>query len=280
MQEQDGSKFDIGARLESLRRRHEALQWEGSFRDYFELVTQNPRLAQLSHARINDMVHAVGVEKLNEGARDELIRYNFFASELYGIEEPIARIVEYFQSAAQRLEVRKRILLLMGPVGGGKSTIVTMLKRGLEEYTRAEDGAVYAIKDCPMHEEPLHLIPQELRAEIDKHYGIYIEGDLCPQCRYALEHTYGGRHEDVPVQRIAFSEKQRVGIGTFTPSDPKSQDITRADRLDRPLDHRRGRRRERPARLPLRRRTEHRQPRPDGIRRDAQVRREVSVLRC
>jgi serine protein kinase len=226
-EEQDGKhSFNISERLEDLRREHEALQWEGSFRDYFELVTQNPRLAELSHARINDMIHAAGVDKLNEGTRDEVARYNFFAHELFGIEEPLARIVEYFKSAAQRLEVRKRILLLMGPVGGGKSTIVTLLKRGLEEWTRAAAGAVYAIKDCPMHEEPLHLIPQELRAEIEKHYGIYIEGDLCPQCRYALEHTYGGRHEDVKVQRILFSEKERVGIGTFTPSDPKSQDIT------------------------------------------------------
>ncbi|HLL76408.1 MAG TPA: hypothetical protein VK421_14240 [Pyrinomonadaceae bacterium] len=227
-EEQDGKphSFNISERLELLRRDREALHWEGSFRDYFELVTQNPRLAQLSHARVNDMIHAAGVEKLNEGTRDEVARYNFFAAELYGIEEPLARIVEYFKSAAQRLEVRKRILLLMGPVGGGKSTIVTMLKRGLEDYTRTGAGAVYAIKDCPMHEEPLHLIPAELRPEIEKHYGIYIEGDLCPQCRYALEHTYNGRHEDVRVQRILFSEKERVGIGTFAPSDPKSQDIT------------------------------------------------------
>jgi predicted Ser/Thr protein kinase/intein/homing endonuclease len=221
-EEQDGKhNFNISERLESLRREREALQWEGTFRDYFELVTQNPRLAELSHARINDMIHAAGVAKLNEGTRDEVTRYNFFAAELFGIEEPLARIVEYFKSAAQRLEVRKRILLLMGPVGGGKSTIVTMLKRGLEEYTRTDTGAVYAIKDCPMHEEPLHLIPQQLRAEIEKHYGIYIEGDLCPQCRYALEHTYQGRHEDVRVQRMTFSEKERVGIGTFSPSDPK-----------------------------------------------------------
>jgi serine protein kinase len=101
-----------------------------------------------------------------------------------------------------------------------------MLKRGLEDWTKTEAGAVYAIKDCPMHEEPLHLIPHQLRAEVEKHYGIYIEGDLCPQCRYALEHSYGGRHEDVKVHRVGFSEKERVGIGTFSPSDPKSQDIT------------------------------------------------------
>ena len=227
MQEQDGKKeFNISERLEDLRRESEALRWEGSFRDYFELVAQNPRIAQLSHARINDMVHAGGVDRLNEGTQHELLSYNFFASELFGIEEPIARIVEYFKSAAQRLEVRKRILLLMGPVGGGKSTIVNMLKRGLEDWTKTDGGAVYAIKDCPMHEEPLHLIPQQLRAEVEKHYGIYIEGDLCPQCRYSLERTYGGRHEEVKVHRVAFSEKERVGIGTFSPSDPKSQDIT------------------------------------------------------
>ena len=227
MQEQDGnSKFSITDRLRALREEREALRWEGTFQDYFELVTRNPRLAQLSHARVNEMIHAAGIEKLNEGGRDELIRYNFFADELYGIEESIARIVEYFKSAAQRLEVRKRILLLMGPVGGGKSTIVALIKRGLENWTRTEEGAVYGIKGCPMHEDPLHLVPHELRPEIERLYGIYIEGDLCPHCTYQLQHNTGGRHEDVRVERVIFSEKDRVGIGTFAPSDPKSQDIT------------------------------------------------------
>jgi serine protein kinase len=218
--------FNISEMLESHRRERERLKWEGTFRDYFELVTGNPRLAELSHARICDMILAPGVEKIAEGTRDEIARYKFFSDELFGIEEPIAKLAEYFKSAAQRLEVRKRILLLMGPVGGGKSTIVSMLKRGLENWTRTEQGAVYAIKDCPMHEEPLHLIPLELRPEIEKHYGLYIEGELCPQCRYNLEHVYHGRHEEVLVERILFSEKDRIGIGTFAPSDPKSQDIT------------------------------------------------------
>jgi serine protein kinase len=172
------------------------------------------------------MLLAAGVEKINEGSRDEIVRYNFFSDELFGIEGPVSKIVEYFKSAGQRLEVRKRILLLMGPVGGGKSTIVTLLKRGLEKWSRTGNGAVYAIKDCPMQEEPLHLIPPELRHEIEKLYGLYIEGELCPQCRYNLEHVYRGRHEDVLVHRIVFSEKDRIGIGTFAPSDPKSQDIT------------------------------------------------------
>ena len=228
MQQQDGNNknFSITERLKALREERESLRWQGTFQEYFELVTQNPRLAQLSHARVNEMIHFAGVEKINEGSRDELAKYNFFADDLYGIEESIARIVEYFKSAAQRLEVRKRILLLMGPVGGGKSTIVTLIKRGLEEWTKSEQGAVYGIKGCPMHEDPLHLIPHELRPEIERLYGIYIEGDLCPHCSYELLHNTGGRHEDVMVERIVFSEKDRTGIGTFAPSDPKSQDIT------------------------------------------------------
>ncbi|HEX8398420.1 MAG TPA: PrkA family serine protein kinase [Pyrinomonadaceae bacterium] len=228
MQQQDGNNknFSITERLKALREERESLRWQGTFQEYFELVTQNPRLAQLSHARVNEMIHFAGVEKINEGSRDELAKYNFFAEDLYGIEESIAKIVEYFKSAAQRLEVRKRILLLMGPVGGGKSTIVTLIKRGLEEWTKSEQGAVYGIKGCPMHEDPLHLIPHELRPEIERLYGIYIEGDLCPHCSYELLHNTGGRHEDVMVERIVFSEKDRTGIGTFAPSDPKSQDIT------------------------------------------------------
>ncbi len=225
MAEQD-KKLSLSELLEAHRRERERLVWEGSFRDYFELVTGNPRLSSLSHARICDMILASGTEKIAEGTRDEITRYKFFSDELFGIEEPIARVVEYFKSAAQRLEVRKRILLLMGPVGGGKSTIVSMLKRGLEQWAQTEVGAVYAIKNCPMHEEPLHLIPPVLRPEIEKHYGLYIEGELCPQCRYNLDHVYHGKHEDVLIERIAFSEKDRIGIGTFAPSDPKSQDIT------------------------------------------------------
>jgi serine protein kinase len=168
------------------------------------------------------MIMDAGVETNRNGEP----HYNFFSQEIFGIEKPLQQIVEYFHSAAQRLEVRKRVLLLMGPVGGGKSTIVYLIKRGLEAYSRTETGALYAIKDCPMHEEPLHLIPNDLRSDVEKEFGIYIEGDLCPHCRYMVDTQYTGHIEDVPVKRLAFSEKYRVGVGTFTPSDPKSQDIS------------------------------------------------------
>lgn len=110
----------------------------------------------------------------------------------------------------------------MGPVSGGKSTLVTLLKRGLEQFSRTEKGAIYAIDGCPMHEEPLHLIPLELRPEVEKEIGVRIEGNLCPSCQMRLRTEYGGDISKVPVERVIVSEDNRVGIGTFSPSDPKS----------------------------------------------------------
>ncbi len=214
--------MDLVKRLEEYRDRERGLQWEGTFAQYFEIATKKQEVARLSHERIYHMIMDAGVETNRNGEP----HYNFFSQEIFGIEKPLQQIVEYFHSAAQRLEVRKRVLLLMGPVGGGKSTIVYLIKRGLEAYSRTEAGAVYAIKDCPMHEEPLHLIPSDLRSDVEKEFGIYIEGDLCPHCRYMVDTQYKGHIEDLPVKRLAFSEKYRVGVGTFTPSDPKSQDIS------------------------------------------------------
>jgi predicted Ser/Thr protein kinase len=213
--------MDLVKRLEEYRDRERELAWEGTFAQYFEIATKQPSVAQLSHERIYNMIMAAGTETSRSGDP----RYKFFSQEIFGLEKPLQQIAEYFHSAAQRLEVRKRILLLMGPVGGGKSTIVYLLKRGLEQYTRTQEGAIYAIRDCPMHEEPLHLIPPELREDVEREFGLYIEGDLCPHCRWMVEEKYGGKIEEVPVRRIGFSEKNRVGIGTFTPSDPKSQDV-------------------------------------------------------
>ncbi|MBV8695318.1 MAG: hypothetical protein JO183_07515 [Ktedonobacteraceae bacterium] len=209
--------MDLVKRLEEYQDRERGLAWEGTFEQYFEIATKRPEVTQLSHERIYHMIMDAGVEASRNGDP----RYKFFSQEIFGIEKPLQQIVDYFHSAAQRLEVRKRILLLMGPVGGGKSTIVALLKRGLESYSRTDAGAIYAIKDCPMHEEPLHLIPYDLRSDVEKEFGLYIEGDLCPHCRYMVDNQYRGRIETVPVKRITFSEKYRVGIGTFTPSDPK-----------------------------------------------------------
>ncbi len=209
-------------RLNAYRAREEELHWEGTFSDYLDIVRKQPSVAKTAHARIYDMIATAGIDTDAEGNR----HYRFFDSELFGLETALERLVEeYFHAAARRLDVRKRILLLMGPVSGGKSTIVTTLKRGLEAFSRTGEGALYGIKGCPMHEEPLHLIPNELRQTFTEEYGVMIEGNLCPSCRLKLETEYAGDFERVPVERVVLSEESRVGIGTFSPSDPKSQDI-------------------------------------------------------
>ncbi|MBT2291682.1 PrkA family serine protein kinase [Paenibacillus albidus] len=213
--------MDIFERIASYRAENNRLAWSGTFKDYIELLKQDPSPAKTAHSRVYDMIKSHGVEDIN-GRK----RYKFFEQEIFGLDRAVEKLVEeYFHSAARRLDVRKRILLLMGPVSGGKSTLVTLLKRGLEQYSRTDAGAVYAIEGCPMHEDPLHLIPLELRPEIEKELGVRIEGNLCPSCQMRLKNEYGGDIEKVSVVRVLLSEEERVGIGTFSPSDPKSQDI-------------------------------------------------------
>ncbi|MDM5230469.1 PrkA family serine protein kinase [Lysinibacillus pakistanensis] len=213
--------MNILDKVKSYREEENRLKWEGTFADYLSIIKERPEVAQTAHSRVYNMIKSAGVEE-----RDGQKMYKFFGQEIFGLETAIERLVEeYFHPAARRLDVRKRILLLMGPVSGGKSTIVTLLKRGLEQFSRTEEGAVYAIKGCPMHEDPLHLIPHHLRNEFFEEYGIRIEGSLSPLNTMRLEKEYDGRIENVMIERITFSEDKRVGIGTFTPSDPKSQDI-------------------------------------------------------
>nr|WP_090890517.1 PrkA family serine protein kinase [Evansella caseinilytica] len=213
--------MEILNKIQQHREEEGRLKWEGTFAEYLEILRERPEVAQTAHSRIYNMIKDAGVEE-----KDGRKRYKFFENQIFGLEDAIERLVEeYFHSAARRLDVKKRILLLMGPVSGGKSTIVTMLKRGLEAYSRTDRGAVYAIKGCPMHEDPLHLIPHSMREDFFEEFGIRIEGNLSPLNMMRLEQDYDGRIEDVLVERIFFSEDRRVGVGTFSPSDPKSQDI-------------------------------------------------------
>ena len=213
--------MDILKKIEKFREDEQKLKWEGTFAEYLDILKEKPIVAQSAHSRVYNMIRDAGIEEV-----DGTKKYNFFSGQLFGLEDSLERLIEeYFHPAAKRLDVRKRILLLMGPVSGGKSTLVSLLKRGLENYSLNDSGAIYAIKGCPMHEDPLHLIPQYLRQDFFEEYGIRIEGNLSPLNVMRLEQEYGSRIEDVMVERIFLSEDKRVGIGTFSPSDPKSQDI-------------------------------------------------------
>jgi len=240
------------------RDKYHELHWEGSFDDYLKLVGENPRVARNAFQRLYDMILSYGYEEFEEG-RDTLIRYNFFNDPLsdgrdavFGLERSLMHLVNALKSAAFGYGTDRRILLLHGPVGSAKSTIVRMLKKGLEAYSRTKDGVMYTFQwrdgesnqwvDCPMHEDPLRLVPSDVREgllrEIHKaHPGLYevkVDGDLCPFCRYLntqFSKAYGGDFRQVidkhiRVVRLVLSEKDRVGIGTFQPKDEKNQDST------------------------------------------------------
>lgn len=150
--------MDILKKIQMHREEEERLAWEGTFAEYLDIVKERPYVAQTAHSRVYNMIKDAGVEEI-EGEK----KYSFFRNQMFGIDDAIERLVEeYFHPAAKRLDVKKRILLLMGPVSGGKSTLVTMLKRGLEAYSRTDKGAVYAIKGCPMHEDP-YLLQNNLK---------------------------------------------------------------------------------------------------------------------
>jgi serine protein kinase len=206
--------------------------WEGTMKDYLALLAENPKLAQPAPARIYDMITSKGTTEMPGSEKlphyEDLVRYNFFSSEIFGIEESIHDLVRFFRAGANRTETGKRILILVGPVSSGKSSIATLLRAGLEK-----EPQIYAIKGCPIHEEPLHLVPRSLRGEFEKLLGIKIEGELCPVCRCKLEDDSQcsdevGQYtwEKMPVTQVRLSERDRIGIGTFQPSDPKNQDIS------------------------------------------------------
>jgi serine protein kinase len=198
----------------------EPAPWRGTFDQYLDQVEATPEIAGSAHRRMYRMILSAG-DKTGEG------RYPFFADALYGLDDTIKVLVDdYLRPAALGYDVKKRILLLVGPVSGGKSTLVWLIKRGLEAFSRHDAGALYAIAGCPMREEPLHLVPESLRPALEKRLGVKIEGYLCPVCRQTLDQVHQGRFYEMGVERAWISEARRAGIGTYAPSDPKSQDIS------------------------------------------------------
>ena len=187
-------------------------EWEGTFAEYLDMVSEGLIVPRLSHHLVYNAILARGASSSEESGS---VKYTLFDDKVYGQDDTIDSIVEYFASAARRLEIRKRILLLLGPPASGKSTVVALIKEALEEFTRTDEGAVYGIKGCPMQEDPLHLVPHSLRPKLEAEHGIYVEGDLCPRCRYMVRTEYRGRIGEVPVTRVVFSEQEAIGIGYY-----------------------------------------------------------------
>lgn len=216
--------------IKSDRESRNKEKFQGTFIDYLEIVKENPDLAKLSHKRIYDMVMSKGVEVLkgDENPRvkkihgnESIRKYGFFKDDFFGIDKIIMKLINYFHSASMRGEEARQVLYLVGPVGAGKSSLVESVKKALVECP-----PIYSIKGCPMHEEPLHLIPRHLRPKFEELLGVKIEGDLCPVCKYRLLNEFNGEYEKFPVETKGFSIRSRKGIGVVPPVDPNNQDTS------------------------------------------------------
>jgi serine protein kinase len=241
------------------------LSWEGSFFEYLDLVKSNPTITRNAFQRMYDMINSYGSSNYMEYKKN-ITRFHFFDDPIengkdavFGLDVQLMKLVNFFKSAALGYGTEKRVLLLHGPVGSAKSTIARVLKKGIEHYSRTDAGAMYTFKWVdpegkfsdilggmrevlsPMHEEPLKLIPEELRGKAIEElnrgnktpYRIAIKGDLDPASRFIFREFLKRYNGDwvkvlshIRVQRLVLSEKDRVGIGTFQPKDEKNQDST------------------------------------------------------
>jgi serine protein kinase len=263
----------IESRLD--RRGYQDHNWEGTFWEYLDLAARNPGVARNAFQRLYDAILSQGMEKYR-AFKKECVHYRFFddpfengADAIFGLDFALMQLVDCIRAAAEGYGTDRRVLLLHGPVGSSKSTIARLLKKGIEAYSRTPEGALYSFSwmlddhcevsaadgsskearrthafACPMHEDPLVLIPREARGDVlaklnaaykpRYHNGkLQVLGDPDPFCRkvYAdLMRFYNGDWrkvmEHVRVRRIVLSEKDRVGIGTFQPKDEKNQDST------------------------------------------------------
>jgi serine protein kinase len=211
--------------LTAFTKEHRARHWEGPFETFLrEIVTHNPaRVTRTSHQYLWDMLRWRQGDPLEDDGENREIR--LFSHELYGVDEPLRRVMDYFKAASAGSEVGRRLLLLLGPPSGGKSTLVILLKQGLAEYSHTEEGALYGIQGCPLHENPLHLIPHTLRADFRETYGFDVTGELCPLCQSRLDIQFEQDFMRMPVERIFISEASRVGVGTYAPHDPTTADL-------------------------------------------------------
>lgn len=241
--------------------------WTGTFQEYLELIKKNPKITRNAFQRMYDMILSQGTSRY-EDAKKEIVRYHFFDDKenngvdaVFGLDIQLMKFVNVLKAAAQGYGPEKRVILLHGPVGSAKSTICRRLKKGLEAYSRKDEGDLYTFEwvdpdkaltglfgkdletfSSPMNEEPLLLLPEDFRNELiedlnssgsDKDFKIKIEGELSPPSRYifkALMEKYANDINKVlthvRVKRLFLSEADRVGIGTFQPKDEKNQDST------------------------------------------------------
>lgn len=207
----------------------ETREEELSLQEYLNLCKKDPMAYATASER---MLKAIGEPATVDTSRDprlsrifsnKLIRcYPNFA-EFYGMEDAIEQIVAYFRHAAQGLEEKKQILYLLGPVGGGKSSLAERLKSLMEKYP------FYAIKGSPVFESPLGLFdPEEDSVILEEEYGIperYVKTIMSPWAIKRLN-EYGGDISRFRVVKLFPSILNQVAVAKTEPGDENNQDIS------------------------------------------------------
>ena len=243
---------------------YEALNWTGTFEEYLDVVRCDAKVIRNSFQRMYDMILQWGSESYTDATK-EVVQYHFFQDPfqegkdaIFGLDVPIMKLVNVLKAAALGYGAEKRVILLHGPVGSAKSTICRLIKKGLEVYSRNQQGAIYTFDwvdqdgqlepifgegvrsfKNPMNEEPLLILPEPQRKEFlstisaPDGWSLKVQGELCPPSQFIfkglLKHYKGSLEKvlnHVRVRRFTIEEKNRIGIGTFQPKDEKNQDST------------------------------------------------------
>jgi serine protein kinase len=219
-----------GGVLSRYKMRFEShLKEEYSLQEYLELCKRDPSAYASAAER---MLTAIGEPALLDTRSDprlsrifsnKVMRVYPAFKDFYGMEETIEQIVSFFKHSAQALEERKQILYLLGPPGGGKSSLAEKLKHLMEQMP------FYAIKDSPVNESPLGLFsPTDDGPSIEAEYGIprrYLGSIMSPWAVKRLN-EFGGDISRFRVVKLRPSILQQVAIAKTEPGDENNQDIS------------------------------------------------------
>ena len=203
-------------------------KFSGNLMDYVELVEKDPSIVKSSHKRLHDAIDEYGSYaipdsdprkfKIFDG--DNVKIHKYFEGEFFGMETVIEKVMSFLSSAAHKGEESRQVLLLMGPVGAGKSALTEHIKKALE------GKKYYTLKDDPHRGEPLQLIPRSLRASVEASLNVKIDGDISPVARHKLLNDYEGKYENFEVEETTFSQRGRRGVASVPPMDANSQDVS------------------------------------------------------
>ena len=216
------SKFDLSSLVNNWQNSSTTAKehWSGTFGEYLDLVKHNPKITRNAYQRMYDMIVEEGTENYVDFKKD-VIRYKFFddtfnngKDAVFGLDVQLMKLVNVLKAAALGYGTEKRVILLHGPVGSAKSTICRLLKKGLERYSHQPQGGVYTFEwidekleldgilgkgvkvfPSPMNEEPLLLIPEDLRQSIfdsinkgqEGSYRVNVDVELSPPSRFIFK---------------------------------------------------------------------------------------------